>query len=64
LNARSDRLWKRRAETALGNQKAISTFPQPQQQQTFGYISNVPTTQPTVTFSFVRDHAAQFQTGF
>jgi len=29
---------------------AISTFPQPQQQQTFGYISNVSTTRATVTF--------------
>ncbi|MGC1615681.1 MAG: hypothetical protein WA736_13425, partial [Candidatus Acidiferrum sp.] len=36
--------------TALGNQNPISTFPQPQQQQAFGYISNGSTTQPTVTF--------------
>ena len=27
------KLWKRRAKNALGNQKPISTFPQLQQQQ-------------------------------
>src|SRR5215471_5227098 len=44
------RLWKRRANTALGNQKTISTFPQPQQQQSFGYITNVSMTPARVTF--------------
>jgi hypothetical protein len=49
---RAKRLWKRRAESALGNQKPISTFPQPQQQQAVsGYKSNGATWEATVTFS-------------
>lgn len=42
---RGQRLWKRRAETALGNQNPISTLPQPQQQQ-----------KPSVTFQMSRQH--------
>ena len=49
-NAAGQRLWKGRSLRELGNRFAISTFPQPQQQQTFGYISNVSTTGATVTF--------------
>src|SRR5260370_32903926 len=48
--AAGQRLWKRRSLRELENPQGIFTFPQPQQQQTFGYISNVSTTPATVTF--------------
>ena len=45
------RLWKRRSLRELGNQKAISTFPQPRRRRRiYGYISNVSMTIATVTF--------------
>jgi hypothetical protein len=51
-NSAGKRLWKRRSLRELGNQKAISTFPQPRRRRaTFGYIANVPTTFASVTFS-------------
>jgi len=52
-NAAAKRLWKRRSLCELGNRFAIPTFPQPQQQQSFGYITNVSTTPRRVTFSNV-----------
>src|SRR5262244_2817058 len=50
-NAAGKRLWKRRSLRELGNQKTISTFPQPRRRRAiFGYISNVSTNRATVTF--------------
>jgi len=51
--AAAKRLWERRPLCELGNRFAIPTFPQSQQQQSFGYISNVSTTPRRVTFSNV-----------
>ncbi|HEY1471850.1 MAG TPA: hypothetical protein VGF61_22620, partial [Candidatus Acidoferrum sp.] len=41
---------KRRCAWKSRKKRGIPTFPQPQQQQTFGYISNVSTTPAKVTF--------------
>ena len=49
-NAGCQRLWKSRCAWESRKLREIPTFPQPQQQQTFGYISNVSTTPATVTF--------------
>ena len=59
-NGASERLWKSRCvETQRQGfhsawksrqQRGIPTFPQPRRRRSFGYIANVPTTFPKVTF--------------
>src|SRR5207245_11156512 len=45
------RLGKTRRRSRLGKRFAFPSFPQPRRQSTSGYISNVSTDNPRVTFS-------------